>query len=382
MTPEEQNTHPSVSVITLHRVANYGSVLQAYATEQILTGLGYSPQFIDYWRPDQVDRLTSMVNYSRVARLPFLKGVYSRIRERYIRESDKLFSQFIETTLPLTKPYYTFDELKDDPPVADINMVGSDQVWNFQTNFGGTEPFLLDFLPDGQHKVAFSSSIGQESLDPESASMLKRALNDFDWISVREESAKKQLATLGFECDVVCDPTLMLNQQQWREFSSPSLVDDKYVLQYSLGHSSHLRRAAAEISRDSGAKLTILSPHWWLGVERSNEIRLPLVSEFTSLFANASHIVTDSFHGVSFALNFGVPFTVVLPKRFGTRLTNILVETDTSSRIWGGESYDIRADAAFWEDAQRRVESLRRSSISIAQERLRKVLGAPATDTL
>ena len=38
-----------IEVITLHRIVNYGSVLQAYATQDILKNMGYNVEFIDYY---------------------------------------------------------------------------------------------------------------------------------------------------------------------------------------------------------------------------------------------------------------------------------------------------------------------------------------------
>ena len=38
-----------IDIITLHRTVNYGSVLQAYATQQVLMKMGYDVEIIDYY---------------------------------------------------------------------------------------------------------------------------------------------------------------------------------------------------------------------------------------------------------------------------------------------------------------------------------------------
>lgn len=38
-----------IEVITLHRIVNYGSVLQAYATQYALENMGYDVEFLDYY---------------------------------------------------------------------------------------------------------------------------------------------------------------------------------------------------------------------------------------------------------------------------------------------------------------------------------------------
>ena len=38
-----------ISVITLHRVPNYGSVLQTYATREVFRSMGFDAEIVDYW---------------------------------------------------------------------------------------------------------------------------------------------------------------------------------------------------------------------------------------------------------------------------------------------------------------------------------------------
>lgn len=42
-----------IDIITRHAVANYGSILQAYATQKILQDLGYDTEIINYILPDE-----------------------------------------------------------------------------------------------------------------------------------------------------------------------------------------------------------------------------------------------------------------------------------------------------------------------------------------
>ena len=42
-----------ISIITRHAITNYGSLLQAFATQTILQKLGYRSEIIDYIRDDE-----------------------------------------------------------------------------------------------------------------------------------------------------------------------------------------------------------------------------------------------------------------------------------------------------------------------------------------
>ena len=58
-----------VSIITRHNVLNYGSVLQAYATQEVVKSLGYDPIVVDYRR--SAETLDSLVKrYSKDRSLP------------------------------------------------------------------------------------------------------------------------------------------------------------------------------------------------------------------------------------------------------------------------------------------------------------------------
>ena len=65
------------SVITLHTVDNYGSVMQTYATNRILDKLGYDAEFIDYWRKDNLPeyRAEKLLKSSTLQKLKFLWGI-------------------------------------------------------------------------------------------------------------------------------------------------------------------------------------------------------------------------------------------------------------------------------------------------------------------
>ncbi|WP_159446939.1 polysaccharide pyruvyl transferase family protein [Fibrobacter intestinalis] len=50
----------------------------------------------------------------------------------------------------------------------------------------------------------------------------------------------------------------------------------------------------------------------------------PPVEDFLSLLANASYVITDSFHATAFSINFGRDFFVFYPGLFSSRLSSVL----------------------------------------------------------
>lgn len=54
----------SIGIITIHKINNYGSVLQAYALQKVCEDLGYKVEIIDYDFPNNFHRNNKYANVS------------------------------------------------------------------------------------------------------------------------------------------------------------------------------------------------------------------------------------------------------------------------------------------------------------------------------
>lgn len=336
------------SVITLHTVDNYGSVMQTYATQQILKKCGYDVEFVDYWRRDNLPQsraermlegstlqklkpLWGINNFTRKATVSILKSVLEKQRSPMWR--------FLKEKVQLTKVrYYSYEELEANPPVADVYITGSDQVWNSIWNQGIDRSYFLDFAPAGKPRIAFSASIGREQLDTEEIPETKRLLEKYSAISVREQSAVELLASMDIESTLVLDPTLMLEAEEWRKLATKQKREKPYILIYQLNPNPQMDQYAGQLAQKRGWDVIRI------GFGRSDRrkggkcVMLPSVEEFLGLFCDAACVLTDSFHATAFSLNLGTDFISVLPGRFGTRIESITKLTRTENRIL--TSYD------------------------------------------
>lgn len=336
------------SVITLHTVDNYGSVMQTYATQQILKKCGYDVEFVDYWRRDNLPQsraermlegstlqklkpLWGINNFTRKATVSILKSVLEKQRSPMWR--------FLEEKVQLTKVrYYSYEELEANPPVADVYITGSDQVWNSIWNQGIDRSYFLDFAPAGKPRIAFSASIGREQLDTEEITETKRLLGKYSAISVREQSAVELLASMDIESTLVLDPTLMLEAEEWRKLATKQKREKPYILIYQLNPNPQMDQYAGQLAQKRGWDVIRI------GFGRSDRrkggkcVMLPSVEELLGLFCDAACVLTDSFHATAFSLNLGTDFISVLPGRFGTRIESITKLTRTENRIL--TSYD------------------------------------------
>ena len=128
-----------IKTITCQKVNNHGATLQAYALMHYLESLGNDVEIIDYI-PERFNHFRPFVcSTEKYAKNVFLKTAYicAKFPSRfvgYLKYKNSLrktnFENFWNKYYHLTKCYKTFDELKNNPPEADLFIAGSDQIWN------------------------------------------------------------------------------------------------------------------------------------------------------------------------------------------------------------------------------------------------------------
>ena len=333
-----------VAVITLHRIHNYGSVLQAYATQRIFEAMGHDTVIVDYITPQRTRR--KLYTLRPAGSSGGFKGMLihgARIASLIIR--DITFGHFRERYMKLTGKYVTPEDLEKNPPVADLYVSGSDQVWNSHYNEGVDRGFFLDFISEDCRRLAFVSSFGKTSLDDSEKHQIRKYLDRYQALSVREDSALEIIRDLGRQDAVhLLDPTLQLSREEWMKIASPRLVHEPYVLLMLLyNEDNHATEYARKIADAKGLKLVRLS--WGLkkpaGVDVLMTHRSP--QDFISLFANADFIVTNSFHGLAFSINLEKQFIVVPRNEFNSRIESLLRLTGLSGRMIRGQDCLVTA---------------------------------------
>lgn len=374
-----------IGVITICKCNNYGAELQAFATYRILTLLGYDAEIIDYiyyktWnfkdsnksRPlvsmELKGRLLYMVKYRLINALvdkilPLIRG---NVRKRKCR-----FLDFHKYNSRFSRPFYSMDELYKNPPIYDVYMTGSDQVWNPAAS-SSIEPYFLTFAPEGKKKIAYAASFGGSKIPDNLKETYEKWLKTYDSIGVREEVGVTLVKYLsGKEVTWVVDPTLLLDKHQWLPFmKSYEGISSDYVLIYQLLPSDTLQNLALKVAQCNQCKVYYLAKRAW-GVKVAKGIEVIYdagPAEYLSLIKNACSVVTNSFHGTAFSINFGTPFYTVLKQNRGgnARLTSLLNQVGLADHIvYEGDSLDKCCNCSFdVSESAVRLEELRRNSLS------------------
>ena len=186
------------------------------------------------------------------------------------------------------------------------------------------------------------------TLKPEEEGILKERLLDYDKITVREDKAVELLRGIGIESEQVIDPTLMLNKDEWEKYMSESLVNEPYVLVYHPYNIVDIQKIY-EVARKIADKkrLKVVSFLWWERKPIKHADRTIFNAspgEFLSLMYHADYIITNSFHGTAFSINFNKQFWVFSPSKFSSRITSIIKMLGIENRLINTQIEDNEID--------------------------------------
>ena len=321
-----------IGVITLFGRFNYGNRLQNYAVMRIWQELGYSPE--------------TLVLTERPNAVRSLKCVAKRILGKVNASSPEV--DMSESRL------MAFDRFNRNIPIRFLNSVGqdlqnqyslfsvgSDQVWNPDYMAYNEDWFMLEFARPEQ-RIALAPSIGVDRLSPIKARRIARGVRGFKLLSIREERGAELIKECsGREAEVICDPTLVINPDDWRAVSDGRFTPQKpYVFTYLLGGTSEDANCVLDQVTNEG-HIPVISLS-----DREREGELPAgPAEFIDLIDNAKHVVTDSFHAAVFSCLLETPLTIV--RRGGTgagmfsRLETLSHTLGIESKVYGSQQFDL-----------------------------------------
>lgn len=323
-----------ILLVTIFDNPNFGTYLQALATGITMQKYGYKVDVLRYERPGRIYKRPIEYKFHFVNHLKNLKNELCRSKS-YLQL--KGCRKFIKKYLGITKLYYTYEEILQHPPKADIFLVGSDQVWNTIHNNGFDHTFYLDFVKNGGKKVSYASSIGMSYIPEEYKSDFQSSLSDFYSLSVREKSAVSLLSELGLCVEKVLDPTFLLTKDEWSKFATSYSHIRPYVLVYSVESEkqdliiSQTARKIADMLKGDVIEVNYIGPSKQIP-NCDKHLYYATPDQFLSLMLGASYTVVSSFHGTAFSMNFNIPFITVSPERFSSRLDDLLIHTHTENR--------------------------------------------------
>lgn len=316
-----------IGILTFHHVDNYGAMLQAYALQRFLRDQGYDVETIDY-------RPIYAIRYYRRGISPISRSF--KINSFSVQKIVKLLKMggFLSKRLKLSKHrIYKSIQLKKLSSQYDVVVVGSDQVWcldSFRFREADDYSFFLDFVSSNVPKVSYAASFGSTTDLGQHKRKICDLVNSFSTILVRDQNSLRIIEEeCGKSAQKVLDPTFLIDYEDIMKPLRQNIKD--YLLIYNKSEpNEHEKEFIAEIARSRELKIVSVGRF-----NRIAEVNFPTAdpSDWLSLFKNASHIVTNTYHGTIFSLIFQKTFTVLYSPNKTNKTNDLLSSVNLLDRV-------------------------------------------------
>lgn len=322
-----------ICTITCQNADNYGARLQAYALAAYLNDEGHDVEIIDY-RPEYMTFNTRLWYWPGCSVKNWAKLVLQYKQREFAISRHRAFVRFSDRYLPLTEQIYTgIEQLRNNPPQADMYIAGSDQIWNTTFRNGTDAAYYLDFGGDDVRRISYAASFATPTLKKDAEQFVTDSLARLDMISVREQSALNILQSMGYDGWVVVDPVFLLPETHWNKLAGKGeAYSGEYILIYDFMRSQSVKTVAGRLSNLLHCRIISVGS---LDLSYADKNFLDASPEtFISLIRGARCVVSNSFHGTLFAMIYHRNFFVVEREDgLNIRMTDLLDRYNLQERL-------------------------------------------------
>ena len=299
-----------IGIITFHRSLNCGSMLESYAIERVVNKIGFDSELINFSSNGQRDLYSVFSKKKNIKKIlkniiyaplliPHLKTLqrhknnYEEFSQKYLITSN----EDLNDNYNLNNIYEKYDEF----------IAGSDQIWNI-TISDYNDIYFLPFEENEKNKIAYAPSFGAKNISKYSDNIekFKTFINNFNYLSAREFNGKKWIKELtNRDAEVVLDPTLLLEVDEYKKIESDANIDGEYIFYYSPTFDRKLDKFVKKVANKYKMKvITWSSKNYYIKCEWKNGFKMAYNQSpdvYLNLIHNAKLVITTSFHGTIFS---------------------------------------------------------------------------------
>ena len=324
-----------VGILSMQRIKNYGSFLQAYALKKTIESLDNEVEFVDYHIEEPLISDGSKEKGKIAKGIEALKGKAKITHKIQYILHKKRFNKFFSDLGLTDEPNYN--------PSLDTLVIGSDEVFNvIQSNKNvGYSLELLGKDNNASKVMTYAASFGNTTLDKISkygkTEEIGKLLNNIDSISVRDENSYNIVKTLTNKEPIISlDPVLIYDYMN-SDLIPDLNVKEKYMILYA--YNGRIKDEEAKYIKEMAKKQNLKV--YSIGGSQPYADKFIDCTPFEVLayFKNAEYIVTDTFHGSIFSIINNKPFVTLVRKSKGNsygneeKLTYLLKKLNLKDRI-------------------------------------------------
>lgn len=308
-----------VGLVANYLAKNYGAHFTQYALFTTLTELGFSVLMIE--RPNDAPAKVRMQTPALFEISPYPPGVFAKL-------------------------YPNLEEMKDLNSFCKVFVTGSDQLFNNNLYRGYNRFMCQGYVADNRYKMSYAASFGHDHIWGSGEDTLEETflLKRFHAFSVREDSGvmvcKKYF---GIKANHVLDPVFlcpMQNYERMVEYGSKYIPRKNYLFAYILDADKEkekvLRHCAEKYQLEEIKAISdaVKPKNRQTDLWSINTLTDAKCETWLAHIAKSSFYITDSFHGMCFAILFKKDFLVIVNKDRGeTRFTSVAKALGLEDRL-------------------------------------------------
>lgn len=355
-----------IGLLTLPLHTNYGGILQAYALQKVLIDMGHEVYLLTYQPRRKV--IKEFIKGLKTAICVLFKGANYISIEECKRRSSKNIDQFVNEQIVNRIYFSSENDLASKG--FDAFIVGSDQVWRYEYLRESLPIYFFSLAKSLRvKKYSYAASFGTDvfSYPKDIAEECKALINHFEKVSVREVDAVNLCREFfHVKADWHLDPTMLLTKDDYL-FDKVQNCSRMKIVTFILDPDTEKSNIIKKVEESIGDVTFPVNAQEYIGNNACSVVELPSVYDWLQNIANAGFIVTDSFHGTAFAINFNVPFVVIGNKQRGlSRIMSLLDKFSLENRLLQNISTleNIISNQIEWDNVNKLLREYRRNSMS------------------
>ena len=312
-----------IGIMSMQRIVNYGSFLQAYGLKNIVNEIGYKEvQFVDY----VYEKALSVKSDDEMK--------HSRKKSLKKRICGKLFTMACANQLKKDLKAIGIDNYNYHPDI-DTLIIGSDEVFNCIQQYPvGYSRELFGKNYEEKNVISYAASFGyttEADLNKfEIKNEVAEMLLNFSAISVRDDNSYSLIEKLtGRQATLHLDPVLIYDFEQ--EMKRKPLNSGEYIIIYAYTNRLNLEEEKYIKNFAKRHNKKIYSIGNYSRIADKNIICSPL--DVFSYFKGADYIITDTFHGTIFSIKTNSKFCTIIRESNRNTLVALLENLNRADRI-------------------------------------------------
>lgn len=318
----------NIGIMTMHRIINYGSFLQAYGLKKTLNELGFNVEFVDYEYEGSLIKISNNKK-SLLKKISKNINIIKYIKRKIMtKKFIKIYNESIFKYLNVS------DEKNIRPTSIDSLVIGSDEVFNCLQEYPvGFSSELFGNHYFSKNVISYAGCFGYTDYEGlkkyNKIEEVSEYFKKFKAISVRDKNSFNTIYKLtNIISEEHLDPVLIANFDSEIINSEPKyrnyIIIYAYENRLSEDEEKYIKRFAKKY------KKKIISLGVFQKIADYNIVVEPL--EVLRYFKYADYVITDTFHGTVFSIKMNTKFCTIVRNSNKNKLHYLLEKCNLVSQ--------------------------------------------------